>query len=105
VADWVTVAGKVPEIVTVVAALTEVVTMVKVAAKSPVGTVTVAGTGATVVLPLASETTAPPLEAGSVSVTVPVTVPPPSTLAGLRLSEAKLGIRVTVNVAVWVVLW
>ena len=58
---------------------------------APVGTVTLAGTVAAVVLLLASVTTAPPLGAAPLSVTVPVEVVPPTTLAGFREIEESAG--------------
>src|SRR5437773_12457823 len=54
-------------------------------------TVTLAGTVATLVLLLERATTAPPLGAGALSVTVPVEELPPVTLVGLRLSDESVG--------------
>ena len=73
----------------------------KVAVVPPPGTVTLAGTVAAPVLLLDSDTTAPPLGAGPLSVTVPLDELPPVTLDGLRLSEESVGASGT-NVAVTV---
>jgi hypothetical protein len=64
-------------------------------------TVTEAGTVAVAVSLLDSVTTAPPV---ALSVTVPVDVPPPFTLVGLRVSDANVtaGGGFTVSVAVLV---
>ena len=70
---------------------TGLVLTVKVAVMPPVGTVTLAGTVATLVLLLERATTAPPLGAGPLSVTVPVEELPPVTLVGLRVSEESVG--------------
>src|SRR2546425_13319811 len=66
---------------------------VKVAVVPPAGTVTLAGTVAAPVLLLDSETTAPPLGAAALSVTVPVEALPPVTVDGLRVSEERVGAR------------
>jgi len=88
------------EIVTVVVSITTVVLTVNVALVAPAGTVTLAGTRATEGSLLESETTAPPLGAGPLNVTVPVEDPsgPPTTLDGSRVSEVRVG-GVTVSVA------
>ena len=78
---------------------TGLVLTVRVALVPPAGTVTPAGTVAALVLLLESETSAPPLGAGPLSVTVPVEELPPVTLVGLTLSEASVG-GVTVSEAV-----
>jgi len=80
---------------------TALVLAVNVAAVAPLGTVTLDGTVATVALLLDKETSAPPLGAGPLSVTVPVDEVPPVTLVGLRLSEVSVaGGGVTVRAAV-----
>ncbi len=89
------------EIVTEVFATTGLVVIVNVVLALPAGTVTLAGTPATAVLLLVRDTTAPPLGAAPVSVTVPVEVPPPTTLDGLRETELNVG-GVTVSVVVLV---
>src|SRR5213594_103750 len=77
---------------------TGLVLTVKVAVMPPVGTVTLAGTVATPGLLLDRLTTAPPLGAGPLSVTVPVEELPPVTLVGLRLSDESVGaLAVTVK--------
>jgi hypothetical protein len=77
----------VPEIVTDVDQYTLRVVIVKVALVLPLATVTVAGTAATDLLLLDNETTAPPLGAGPLRVTVPVELLPPLTVVGLTLKE------------------
>jgi len=86
--------------VTAVDEPTALVVMVKVALIAPLGTVTLAGTVATPGLLLDRETSAPPLLAGPVSVTVPVEELPPVTLTGFRLSEERLMAGITVSEAV-----
>ena len=71
--------------------LTLAVCTVNVALVAPAGTVTLAGTAAAAVLLLASSTWAPPDGAATVSVTVPVAVPPPDTLPGLKLTDCRAG--------------
>jgi len=90
-----------PEIVTEVDDPTGLVLTVKVAVVPPPGTVTLAGTVAAPVLLLDSDTTAPPLGAELLSVTVPLDELPPVTLDGLTLSEESVG-GVTVSEAVCV---
>jgi hypothetical protein len=65
---------------------------------SAAGTVTLGGT--VIGSALSNETTAPPAGAGPVSVTVPVTELPPTTLDALNVSEASATAgAVTVSVA------
>jgi len=73
----------------------------KVALVAPAGTVTLAGTVATVASLLESVATAPPAGAAALRVTVPIEVLPLVTLAGLRLTEDKVaaGVGVTVSTA------
>jgi hypothetical protein len=73
----------------VVAAVTDAVATVKLAAVAPPGTVTLAGTVAAALLP-DSVTAAPPEGAGAFRVTVPVEGLPPPTLAGLRDTAESL---------------
>ena len=63
----------------------DVVPMLKLALVAPAGTVTVDGTVAG--LTVDSCTTAPPVGAGPLSVTVPVDDPPAATVEGLRASD------------------
>jgi hypothetical protein len=88
-------------IVTGVEADTANVVTVKVALVPPAGTVTDVGALAACTLLLVSPTTAPPVGAGSASVTVPVELVPPVTVVGLKLNELRAG-GVTVNTAVCV---
>lgn len=80
-----------PEIVTVVEALTAAVVTPNVALVEPAGTVTVAGTVAADVLPLESVTVAPPVGAAVVSLAVPCTPFPPTTVVGLSVMLDKDG--------------
>jgi hypothetical protein len=94
----------VPEMCAVVALLTTVVVIGKVAVVAPVGTVTLVGTTAAL-LSLAKVTIMPtPAGAGKVRVTVPVEPLPPATLVGLTVTEDKLGCGVSVKVACTLVL-
>ena len=81
---------------------TVVVETWKAALLAPDGTVTLAGTVATEVLLLDSETTAPPLGAVPLKVTRPLDGTPPLTVVGLRTSDARVRAELagtTVNVA------
>jgi len=82
---------KTPVIVTGVDAVTDVVPIAKLALSAPAATVTLAGTLATVTLLLDSATIAPAVGAAAVNVTVPVAPVPPTTLAGVTVTEDKLG--------------
>jgi hypothetical protein len=91
------------EIAAAVDALTADVVAVNVALIAPAATVAVAGTPTAAVLPLDSETTAPPAGAPLESVTLPCEVVPPVTLVGFTLTLCRLaggGTGVTVSVAV-----
>jgi len=88
------------EMVTAVEELTVVVVTVNDALVAPAGTITLAGVDAAALLS-ASVTTIPPVGAAPFSVTVPVDVVPPFTLAGLNDTLERTG-WVTVNVAVLV---
>ncbi len=89
--------------VTGVDVVTALVLTVNVALLAPAATVTVAGTVAVDVLLLERETTAPPLGAGPLSVTVPVEGDPPITLIGLSaIEESVAEPGVTVSEAVLV---
>jgi len=73
----------------------------KVAELAPCGIVTLAGTAAAEVLELESDTTAPPLPAGSVRFTVPVPDCPLTIVLGLTemlLKAPGSGVTVTPNV-------
>src|SRR5512141_2008558 len=71
--------------------LTRFVLTVKVAEVAPSGTVTLAGTVATLVLLLARLTTAPPAGAGMLSVTVPIELEPPFTVVGFNVTDLSTG--------------
>ncbi len=87
-------------IVTGVDDVTIDVVMLKVAVVFPCETVTDTGTVAAA-LSLLSVTTAPPVGAAAVSVTVPVELFPPITEVGFTLTELNdAGIGSTVNTAV-----
>jgi hypothetical protein len=77
-------------IVTVVEDETERVVTVNAALAEPAATVTLEGTVATFVLLLESVTTAPPEGAAPLKVTVPCEDTPPTTLVGLRASDANV---------------
>jgi hypothetical protein len=78
---------------------TGLVVIVKVAEVAPAATVTLAGACAAAVLLLDRVTTAPPVGARPVKVTVPVDEVPPITEAGLSPTELSVA-GVTVKVAV-----
>jgi hypothetical protein len=86
----------VAEMTAVVVEVTALVATEVAADVAPAGTVRVAGTVTAAVLLLVSDTTAPPVGAGAVSVTVAEAVAPPGTAAGLRLTELSAGV-VTVH--------
>jgi hypothetical protein len=74
----------------VVAVVTALVPTVKLALVAPAATVTLAGARAAVVLLLESDTTAPPVGAGPLNVTVPVEDAPPVTLVGFSATADKV---------------
>src|SRR5437879_12620221 len=77
--------------VTAVDEATALVVAVKLTLPAPAGTVTLAGTAATPGLLLERETTAPPLGAGPLRVTVPVEdCVPPITLVGISVSVERV---------------
>ena len=82
--------------------VTVLVVTVKVALVAPEATVTLAGTVATAVLLLDSVTTAPPLGAAPLRVTVPCEELPPVTLVGFSVSEDRVKAGETVSEAVCV---
>ena len=63
------------------------VVTVKVLLVLPAGTVTVAGTVATAVLPLVNVTTMPPVSAAAFKLTVPVEVAPEVTDVGFNVTD------------------
>ena len=69
---------------------TAVVVTVKLALVAPAGTVTLDGTLATPALLLDRLTTAPPLGAGALSVTVPIEELPPVTVVGFKMREERV---------------
>jgi hypothetical protein len=85
-----------PVIVAEIVPPTALVEIVNVALVEPAGTVTLAGTETTGSLP-DNETTAPPVGAGPVSVTVPFKVSPPTTLDAPSDSDERAGPAVTVS--------
>lgn len=88
--------------VTGVAALTVLAATGNVAEVEPCGTVTVVGTLAIAALELESDTTAPPIPAGPVRVTIPAPDWPLTMVPGLTeilLKAAGAGLIVTPNVA------
>jgi len=70
--------------------VTVLVFTVKVAVVAPAGTITLDGTVATLVSLLERDTTASPLGAGPLSITVPVEEFPPVTLDGLSVSDERV---------------
>ena len=88
-----------PEIVTEALLATGLVVTVKVAVVAFAATATLAGTPATAVLLLDRLTTAPPVGAGLLSVTVPVDEVPPITDVGLKVTVLRTA-DVTVKLAV-----
>ena len=78
------------EIVDVAAVVTDVVVTVKFALVAPAGTATLAGTLVAVEFS-DSDTTAPPLGAAALSVTVPVEELPPTTLVGFSETTESVG--------------
>lgn len=88
-AVWVTPA-KDAEMMTEVEAVTGKVVTLKTAVAAPAGTVTLAGTVATVVLLLERATMAPPVGAGALNVRLPVEGDPPLTLVGFNLNEERV---------------
>ena len=83
--------------------ITPVVVTAKPTDVAPAGAVTLAGTAAVAGLLLESVTTAPPAGAAEERVTVPVDPVPPTTLAGLRETEARVattGAGFTARIAV-----
>ena len=70
-------------------AVTALVVTMKLALLAPAGTVTLAGTAATPVLLLERETTAPPVGAAPLRLTVPVEDVPPVTLVGLSVNDER----------------
>lgn len=81
----------VPVIVTEVDAVTLLVVTVKVALVAPEGTVTLPGTVAALELS-ESDTTAPPLGAAALRVTLPVDELPPVTLVGVTVTDDRAGV-------------
>jgi hypothetical protein len=101
VKDAVRLTPSVAVIVAEVLVATPDVVTVNVVELLPAGTVTEVGTVAAAVLLLCRVTTAPPLGAAAVKVTVPVELFPPTTDVGLMLIEDKvLGAALMVRVAV-----
>src|SRR5262245_43137920 len=85
--------------VTEVAVVTKLVETVRLADVAPAGTVTLGGTMATAGSLLESRTSAPPVGAASLRVTIPIEAGPPRTLLGLRLNVDRVEAGLTVSVA------
>ena len=79
------------EITTEIGRETRLVITLKLTDVTPAGTLMLVGTATTFGLLLKRLITAPPEGAGALSVTVPVDVNPPLTLAGLRVSVLSVG--------------
>jgi hypothetical protein len=79
------------EIVATDDAVTAVVEIVKVALVDPAGTVTLAGSDAALELS-ETETSAPPLGAAALSLTVPVADVPPTTAVGLNATDESAAV-------------
>ena len=82
--------AKTAETVAAVAAVTVPVATLNVALVAPAATLTLAGTVAAVEL-LESVTSAPPLGAAALRLTVPVEAVPPTTLVGLSKTVESVG--------------
>jgi hypothetical protein len=80
------------EMLTVEVCPTGLVVTPKLAVIAPAATVTLAGTVATVGWLLVRPTAKPPEGAGPLRVTLPITVAPPGTLVGLRVTSRTLGV-------------
>src|SRR5215471_1148926 len=76
--------------------VTVFVRILNVAVVAPAATVTVAGTVAALRLLLVNATTAPPVGAAALSVTVPVLFAPPVSVAGFSVIEASAGLTISV---------
>jgi hypothetical protein len=92
----------VPEITAEAFVVTGLVATANVALGAPAATVTLGGTWAALVLLLARVTTAPPLGAAALSVTVAVELLPPTTVLGLTVKDEREETGVTVSCAVCV---
>ena len=85
-------------IFTDVVVVTGAVVTANVVLVAPAGTVTEAGTLDTLVLPLVSVTSAPPVGAALKSVTVPLLPAPPVSTDGFRVIVASAGFTVSAAV-------
>jgi hypothetical protein len=81
---------------------TTVVVAVNVAVEAAAGTVTDAGTPATMLSEDDRATTAPPVGAGPLMVTVPVDDCPPATTEGVKATERTTGVAVRASATVFV---